>query len=563
MTTKEAALSILDTKNRIKDTIEKAGVTVGDAPFADYPGKVALITPQYYGVQWDVTAPATSRTPIGNLALHVTRPVHAKLKSCILNSAGQVVYYLHPTTDFLRADGVTPSVLDGSHGSVQEELPEFYYKTEQEGNIRRLMLSTLPLEGFTFSPKMYRGKYKGSIQRSTGKLMSVINATDDFRGGNNNAAWDAQANSLLGKPATQESLDSFRAKAKAYGNRWTSSDFKTRIKRNMLWLVAYANSDMQLAYNPALTAEGYLQGGVGNGVTTVDYNKWVYFNAGNPLIPCGVTAGLGTRTGVVNYTLPFQFDSVPVGANFKGDYSASTAYVAGNVVNYNTVYYTCTTDCTGVVPTNAANWSAGYQTYKGVYNVAIAYAVNNFVSVDAKLYRCIQAGTGQPVTDAGYWTGVTRTVQGVPCVFGEESPFGDINEWEDGVLFSIQAADSVTKESEIYVCDNPLNYASTITANYRKVGLLPRASGYITGVNFGNDALFMPSSVEGAGASNKFWADYFFTNVPATGAAAVRGSLVSYSAHVGVNAGPFCVYSYAGPSLAYSDVGSRPCFIPE
>ena len=57
-----------------------------------------------------------------------------------------------------------------------------------------------------------------------------------------------------------------------------------------------------------MTEEGFRQGGLGAGVTTLNYSKWSAFNGVYPVIPCGVTNSLGNHTGVVEYTLPDDYD---------------------------------------------------------------------------------------------------------------------------------------------------------------------------------------------------------------------------------------------------------------
>lgn len=74
--------------------------------------------------------------------------------------------------------------------------------------------------------KCYISAYEATIQRSTGKLASVVNTSADYRGGNNQADWDALPKSQLGKPATSTSRTNFRAAARKgelvrNGTAWT------------------------------------------------------------------------------------------------------------------------------------------------------------------------------------------------------------------------------------------------------------------------------------------------------------------------------------------------------
>lgn len=419
-----------------------------------------VIPSQWYGVEYDSTAAASTITRIasdGDIQLHSLLPIHRKMRRCVINSAGVVQYYLFANNSLKKEDGITNSVLDGTDGQVMVEMPEFWYTIERNGNIVRIKLSDKLIDGYTHSPVIYLGAFEGAVKRSTSKLMSVINLTADFRGGNNNAAWDAAANSLLGKPATNLSLTSFRTYARNNGAGWSARSYKARVKMNLLYMVEYANRNSQAAYNEALTAEGYKQGGLGDGVTNVNSTNWNTFNGYYPFVPCGSTVGLGNKSGFVNYTV--------------------VGFTGGNIT----------------VPVNS---------YRGV-----------------------------------------------------ELPYGHIWEWEDGILYDIQAV-AAGNQSKIFVCDNPALYADILT-NYRQVGLLPRADGYISKCLL-DEGLTIPTEAVG-GSSSTRWADYFYTSIPAAGSN-IRGSLVSASAFSGAAAGLFCLTTNYAPSNTSANVGSRPCF---
>src|SRR5690606_17773872 len=114
---------------------------------------------------------------------------------------GSVNYYLDQNDSTLKEDG-TPALLDGTDGQVMVEIPEHYIKFETDGNIRRVMMSQYFLEGFNRVPKAYLSAYEATVYRPENKLSSVVNLTADYRGGNNNAAWDNEDRTLLGLPAS-------------------------------------------------------------------------------------------------------------------------------------------------------------------------------------------------------------------------------------------------------------------------------------------------------------------------------------------------------------------------
>ncbi len=138
-----------------------------------------------------------------------------------------------------------------------------------------------------------------------------MNESVDFRGGNNNAAWDGTYRSLLGRPATGISRTNFRNYArnrKAGSSEWNCMTYDAQKAIYWLFVVEYATLNTQAAYNPELTAEGFRQGGLGAGVTNLASGKWSSFNGYYPFIPCGYTDTLGNNTGVVSFTMPDEYD---------------------------------------------------------------------------------------------------------------------------------------------------------------------------------------------------------------------------------------------------------------
>lgn len=256
-----------------------------------------------YGVLIDNRFSSPIVTRIGNLEMHKTLPIHTKMKGCLLLDDGTVNYYLNPTNWAQKAD-TTTSNLTGADGQVMVEIPQYYvkYKTIDQNQIE-IRISEQPLTGYILKPKRYISAYKASLQRSNSKLSSVINLTADFRGGNNNAAWDAAANSFLGKPVTEVSLANFRtyARNRGNGNRWNCMTYDLRKSMYWLFVIEYANLNSQAAVAAKDAVTGYMQGGLGSGVTTANGTEWNTFNGYRPFIPCGASNSLGNGSGEVSY----------------------------------------------------------------------------------------------------------------------------------------------------------------------------------------------------------------------------------------------------------------------
>ena len=284
-----------------------------------------------YGIEFDPESLAAEVTRVGNMTLHKTLPIQNRMRGCLLDDNGKVVQYLNPKT-------WENEVRDGSKGQVMVETPSHYrrFYTTQEGKFRA-MISEFPLPGYHFVPLQYPSAYEASMQHSTGKLSSVVNKTEDYRGGDNSAtvqSWDGTYRSMLGKPATKLSLTQFREAARkrngAATTEWNCYTYGTHKTLWWLFVIEYATRNSQAPLNAELTAEGYHQGGLGVGATdeSVSFHSTYFSNL--PTIPCGLTDHFGNGTGEVTHTITaddgatstvhvnrYRGVEVPFGSNMK------------------------------------------------------------------------------------------------------------------------------------------------------------------------------------------------------------------------------------------------------
>lgn len=261
-----------------------------------------------YGIERDKTVSTPVCTRVGSVALHKSLPIQSRMRGVLLNDEGEVMEYLNPS-DW------TGQHRDGSHGQVMVEIPLHYRRFITDGNKQRVMLSEFPLPGYHQVPKCYVSAYEATVQRSTSKLASVANVTADFRGGNNNATLDGAAGTQLGVPATNISRTNFRTYArnrKTGSTEWNCMTYDVLKTIFWLYVVEYANLNTQADYNAQPTTEGYRQGGLGPGVTTLENAKWSAFNGLYPFIPCGYTDSLGNGTGAVTFDMPSAYNASTV-----------------------------------------------------------------------------------------------------------------------------------------------------------------------------------------------------------------------------------------------------------
>lgn len=262
---------------------------------------------KWYGVEYDVTASDPDVTRIAeddDFLTHVYLCIQSQMRGCLLNDDGTVNYYLDADDWSLKTNGEA-SNLDGTDGQVMVEIPEHWERFETDGNIRRIKMCLYEKDGFTRVPVMYVSAYKATVYRPTNILSSVQNMSADYRGGNNNAGLDGTDQTQLGKPATLISRTNFRTYARNRGStHWNLMAYDAWKTVWWLFVIEYATRQSQKAVNGTLTPEGYRQGGLGNGVTTVDSTAWNTFNSYYPLIPCGTSNSLANGSGEVDYTIP-------------------------------------------------------------------------------------------------------------------------------------------------------------------------------------------------------------------------------------------------------------------
>ena len=273
----------------------------------DYTGLEDIYS---YGVEWDTTVADPALTRIGNPLLHKSLPIQSQYKGCVANN-GVVNYYLDPN-DWSKKITGEDSVLDGTDGTVRVHIPKFYGKSGtnvQDSNKKWVRISTIKMDDTWIEiPEMLIDAYRSTVNQTGNKAVSVVNTTAQFRGGGNRTANDTYLDtdafrSDLGKPRTNISRANMRTYATNAGSEMLCYEYYKWIFY-WAWVIEYATFNSQAAYNAELTAEGYHQGGLGDGVTTWDGTSWNNYNGYYPLTPCGYCNEFGNFTGVKDLVIP-------------------------------------------------------------------------------------------------------------------------------------------------------------------------------------------------------------------------------------------------------------------
>lgn len=231
----------------------------------------------YYGISFTMEQASSTRTRIGEESYHKTLPLQSQMRGCTIDS-NNTIKYLNPS-DWTKYE-------DGSERdytlNTMVEIPEFWALTIVKDNNVELRLYMRQVSGAEHFPKSYVSAYEAVNDNKV--LKSINNKTS--------------------KPTVSQSRVNYQTYARANGNdHWNAYTYKMHKAIALLYIVEYANMNSQLPVNDQLTAEGYKQGGLGNGATEgiIKINNVSTYS----VFTCGCTDSLGNGSGQITQ----QFDN--------------------------------------------------------------------------------------------------------------------------------------------------------------------------------------------------------------------------------------------------------------
>lgn len=222
-----------------------------------------------------------------------------------------------PEQELVITNGYTEiewgSTLDGTEGEVMVYVPEFWIKSyigEDDKGWVKIATQYID-ETWEHQPASFIGAYRDTVltdnvseeeYRYLGRLprnsaVSVANFTTKLLGGQSTAVLDDEKYFIgrRGKCKTDSKRETFRTYERNAGKEILNY-FQYKNILYWLYVIEYANFNVQVGYNPTLTSEGFHQGGLGLGLTTV--TNWNEFNKYNPIVPNGYTNNIGNGTGI-------------------------------------------------------------------------------------------------------------------------------------------------------------------------------------------------------------------------------------------------------------------------
>ncbi len=241
---------------------------------------------------------------IGSLQFGQTLPERLGL-GCYIVKADHTRKKLMASNHYKYEDGTTAK-LDGSEGHYQWGWgKKWYLVVKQWGDELTIMISLGKIPGeYNYEIPIASESAAGwaTMERSTGKLVSYINQSADYRGGNNDATRDASFNTLLGRPASNMTTQAFLNAARLIGDGWTGSTMRMNAAKAFLFYVIFGNLNVQAAYNPNKDANGLYQGGLGTGATNAGSWWGNNFNY-QPVIPMSAGIEMGDGVGTFDYNV--------------------------------------------------------------------------------------------------------------------------------------------------------------------------------------------------------------------------------------------------------------------
>lgn len=242
----------------------------------------------WYGVKFDLansSSPDGVRT--GNMEMHRTLPIQSKMRGCTISNTDNTKKYLK-ANDWTKWEDGTTSSQDSSGVGVEAfvEIPEHYrLLIATPDNTVEIRMSEYNLPGYTKVEKKYIGAYEGSVNLDSSSHNNLLRT---------------QVRNTA--PIISKTRTEFQTMARNNNrtNNWNIYTYDAHRDLTWLFVVEYATLNSQKAFNASLTAEGYHQGGLGEGVTTGS----VKINGANAwsFVPCGTTNSLGNGTGIIEYT---------------------------------------------------------------------------------------------------------------------------------------------------------------------------------------------------------------------------------------------------------------------
>ena len=284
----------------------------------------------WFGRKWTKGNASPVGSPVGDFDLGQTLAKQLGLGGYLVTDAHQRTK-LSPTNHNLLESGGAADLTGGAgHYQWGWNVPFYYQVYEDDNDLYETVSLGGPRPGFWnyYIPVGSRScAGYAAMDRTNAKLMSVVNSTTQFRGGNNDATLDGLFNSQLCKPVTNMDIAAFRTAARKNGTLWFANERVMQYITAALKRIIFGNRNIQAAFNAALDDNGLRQGGTGQGTDTI--GDWESVWHRYPYINLNVGVEMGDLTGLLSTTINDNgtdrtINNIPSFSGLKNDYKYLT-----------------------------------------------------------------------------------------------------------------------------------------------------------------------------------------------------------------------------------------------
>ena len=280
----------------------------------------------WFGRKWAKGNSSPVGSPVGDFDLGQVLAKQLGLGGYLVTDAHARTKLSAANHNLLESGGAAS--LDGAAGHYQWgwNVPFYYQVYEDDNYLYETVSLGGPRPGFWnyYIPVGSRScAGYAAMDRTNTKLMSVVNSTAQFRGGNNNAELDSAYNSQLCKPVTNMSISALRTAARKNGTLWFANERVMQYITAALKRIIFGNRNIQAAFNATLDENGLRQGGTGLGIDTP--TNWSSNFANYPYIRLDVGIEQGDLTGLISTTIDENGSSKAIG-NIPSFYGLKNDY---------------------------------------------------------------------------------------------------------------------------------------------------------------------------------------------------------------------------------------------
>ena len=258
----------------------------------------------WFGRKWAKGNSSPVGSPVGDFDLGQTLAKQLGLGGYLVTDAHVRTKLSASNHNLLESGGAADLTGGAGHYQWGWNVPFYYQVYEDDNYLYETISLGGPRPGFWnyYIPVGSRScAGYAAMDRTNSKLMSVVNSTAQFRGGNNDASLDGLFNSQLCMPATNMAISAFRTAARKNGTLWFANERVMQYITAALKRIIFGNRNIQATFNATLDANGLRQGGTGVGIDqpTAWGDAWHNY----PYVKLNVGIDQGDFTGILSATI--------------------------------------------------------------------------------------------------------------------------------------------------------------------------------------------------------------------------------------------------------------------